>query len=159
MRMALCMCVALGGIQYSFCNQFTHMYFCIYDYTSKESCYCISVHLKRVLLVWFESQLILNDFDSAAIAGVDQLCEPSVLRLGERERERGRGSGREGEGERERGRERGREREKVIDNHSCILQECFSGWTIYHSMFTIGHTHTHTHTPSPVLAWFCSSLL
>ena len=31
---------------------------------------------------WFESQLILNDFDSVAIAGVDQLCEPSVLRLG-----------------------------------------------------------------------------
>ena len=43
--------------------------------------------------LWFESQLILNDFDSAAIAGVDQLCEPSVLRLGER------GRGREGEGE------------------------------------------------------------
>ena len=46
--------------------------------------------------LWFESQLILNDFDSAAIAGVDQLCEPSVLRLG--------GGGGEG---RERGRERG----------------------------------------------------
>ena len=30
-------------------------------------------------VLWFESQLILNDFDSAAIAGVDQLCEPSVL--------------------------------------------------------------------------------
>ena len=55
-----------------------------------------------MLLLWFESQLILNDFDSAAIAGVDQLCEPSVLRL--RERERGRGRGREGEGERGRGR-------------------------------------------------------
>ena len=64
---------------YSFCNQFT-----ISFYLSKESCYCISVHLKRVLLLWFESQLILNDFDSAAIAGVDQLCETSVLRLGER---------------------------------------------------------------------------
>ena len=52
--------------------------------------------------LWFESQLILNDFDSAAIAGVDQFCEPSVLRLGERgregERERGRGRGGEGEG-------------------------------------------------------------
>ena len=104
-----------------------------------------------MLLLWFESQLILNDFDCAAIARVDQLCEPSVLRLGEREREREREwkGGRGGEGERERGRERGREWEKVIhsqDNHSCILQECFSGWTIYHSMFTIGHTHTHTHT-------------
>ena len=90
------------------------MYFCMYDYTSKESCYCSSVHLKRVLLLWFESQLILNDFDSAAIAGVDQFCEPSVLRLGERER----GRGREGEGERgsegERGGKRGKEREKVI---------------------------------------------
>ena len=51
--------------------------------------------------LFFESQLILNDFDSAAIAGVDQFCEPSVLRLGER----GRGRGREGEGEGERGRE------------------------------------------------------
>ena len=53
--------------------------------------------------LWFESQLILNDFDSAAIAGVDQLCEPSVLRLGERgregEREGGGGREREGEGE------------------------------------------------------------
>ena len=52
--------------------------------------------------LWFESQLILNDFDSAAIAGVDQLCEPSVLRLGEREgggEGRGRGGGRVGEGE------------------------------------------------------------
>ena len=53
--------------------------------------------------LWFESQLILNDFDSAAIAGVDQLCEPSVLRLGERGRGRGGGRGRErgrvGEGE------------------------------------------------------------
>ena len=76
--------------------------------------------------LWFDSQLILNDFDSAAIAGVDQLCEPSVLRLGERG---GRGRGREG------GRERGGGlgREKVIhyqlriEYHSCILQECFSG--------------------------------
>ena len=69
------------------------------------------IHLRRVVIVflyiskelWFESQLILNDFDCAAIAGVDQLCEPSVLRLGERGREgggeRGRGRGREGEGE------------------------------------------------------------
>ena len=69
------------------------------------------IHLRSVsccLLVWFESQLILNDFDSAAIAGVDQLCEPSVLRLGEREGEREgegggrgreRGGGRVGEGE------------------------------------------------------------
>ena len=55
--------------------------------------------------LWFESQLILNDFDSAAIAGVDQFCEPSVLRLGERERE--------GEG----GRERGRGREKVFTSN------------------------------------------
>ena len=45
------------------------------------------IHLRRVVIVflyisielWFESQLILNDFDSAAIAGVDQFCEPSVL--------------------------------------------------------------------------------
>ena len=57
--------------------------------------YFLYVDLK--LLLWFESQLILNDFDSAAIAGVDQLCEPSVLRLGEREREGG-GGGREGGG-------------------------------------------------------------
>ena len=54
-------------------------------------------------MLWFESQLILNDFDSAAIAGMDQFCEPSVLRLGERERGRGR-----------RERERGRVGEKVI---------------------------------------------
>ena len=47
--------------------------------------------------LFFESQLILNDFDSAAIAGVDQLCEPSVLRLGERGRGRGRERGRVGE--------------------------------------------------------------
>ena len=67
--------------------------------------------------LWFESQLILNDFDSAAIAGVDQLCEPSVLRLGERGRERGRGRGRGEGGGREGGRGEGREggrREKVI---------------------------------------------
>ena len=72
------------------------MYFCM-----------IIIHLRRVVIVflyiskelWFESQLILNDFDCAAIARVDQFCEPSVLRLGKRERERGRGSGREGEGE------------------------------------------------------------
>ena len=56
--------------------------------------------------LWFESQLILNDFDSAAIAGVDQLCEPSVLRLGEGGREGGREGEGEGEGERE-GREGG----------------------------------------------------
>ena len=43
--------------------------------------------------LFFESQLILNDFDSAAIAGVDQLCE---LDWGGR-----------GRGEGERGRERG----------------------------------------------------
>ena len=43
--------------------------------------------------LWFESQLILNDFDSAAIAGVDQLCEPSVLRLGEEGEEGGIGGG------------------------------------------------------------------
>ena len=49
--------------------------------------------------LFFESQLILNDFDSAAIAGVDQFCEPSVLRLGERGRERERGREGEGEGE------------------------------------------------------------
>ena len=54
--------------------------------------------------LFFESQLILNDFDSAAIAGVDQLCEPSVLRPGERGG--GGGGGR--------GRERGRVGEKVI---------------------------------------------
>ena len=48
-------------------------------------------------MLWFESQLILNDFDSAAIAGMDQFCEPSVLRLGERERGRGRERGRVGE--------------------------------------------------------------
>ena len=53
------------------------------------------------LLLWFESQLILNDFDSAAIAGVDQFCEPSVLRLGERGRGRGREGGGEGREERE----------------------------------------------------------
>ena len=53
------------------------------------------------LLLWFESQLILNDFDSAAIAGVDQFCEPSVLRLGERGRGRGREAGGEGREERE----------------------------------------------------------
>ena len=74
---------------------------------------CIYVDIK-CYCYGFESQLILNDFDSAAIAGVDQLCEPSVLRLGERER----GRGREGEGERgsegERGGKRGKEREKVI---------------------------------------------
>ena len=56
--------------------------------------------------LFFESQLILNDFDSAAIAGVDQLCEPSVLRLGERGRREG-----EGEGEGGRGGEREREEE------------------------------------------------
>ena len=55
--------------------------------------------------LFFESQLILNDFDSAAIAGVDQFCEPSVLRLGERGGGGGGGGG--GEGERERGRGRG----------------------------------------------------
>ena len=55
------------------------------------SCYYSTHCMSKEL--WFESQLILNDFDSAAIAGVDQLCEPSVLRLGER------GRGREGEGE------------------------------------------------------------
>ena len=60
--------------------------------------------------LWFESQLILNDFDSAAIAGVDQLCEPSVLRLGER----GRGREREREGERGGERGGGLGKEKVI---------------------------------------------
>ena len=54
---------------------------------------CIYVDIK-CYCYGFESQLILNDFDSAAIAGVDQLCEPSVLRLGERER--GRGGGKRG---------------------------------------------------------------
>ena len=62
--------------------------------------------------LFFESQLILNDFDSAAIAGMDQFCEPSVLRLGER----GEGE-REGEG----GRERGREEREEVNYHSCIL--------------------------------------
>ena len=73
--------------------------------------------------LFFESQLILNDFDRAAIAGMDQFCEPSVLRLGERGREREREGERgrergEGEGEGGRGgereRERGRVGEKVI---------------------------------------------
>ena len=58
--------------------------------------------------LFFESQLILNDFDCAAIAGMDQ---PSVLRLGERGRREGEGEGGRG-GERER--ERGRVGEKVI---------------------------------------------
>ena len=64
------------------------------------NCHVITVHnLCMSKELWFESQLILNDFDSAAIAGVDQLCEPSVLRLGERGEgggERGRGRGRGG---------------------------------------------------------------
>ena len=71
--------------------------------------YFLYVDLK--LLLWFEFQLILNDFDSAAIAGVDQLCEPSVLRL--RERGRGRGGGR-GRGKRGR-------KLFAINYHSCIL--------------------------------------
>ena len=77
----------------------------------------------------FESQLILNDFDSAAIAGVDQFCEPSVLRLGER----GRGRGREGEGERGRegGRGRGEGREggrgrKLFTIKIIIVASCFN---------------------------------
>ena len=86
------------------------MYICRY----KVLLYYTSHFVCRSKVLCFESQLILNDFDSAAIAGVDQFCEPSVLRLGERER----GRGREGEGERgregERGGKRGREREKVI---------------------------------------------
>ena len=60
----------------------------------------------------------MNDFDSAAIAGMDQFCEPSVLRLGERGEGGGERGGREGEreggGEGEWERERGRVGEKII---------------------------------------------